>query len=104
MSWFRHGTHSQGSSQRDSTVHVQESSDSWLRWVKSCSVVRREALLLRRAMRPRRTMESSIVSMLVVMVSGRDSEREGKNQRRLCVYVNMAPFVGLKRQVWFDQL
>jgi hypothetical protein len=42
--------------------------------------------------------------MLVVMVSGRDSEREGKNQRRLCVYVNMAPFVGLKRQVWFDQL
>jgi hypothetical protein len=30
-------------------------------------------------------MLSSIVSMLVVMVSGRDVEREGKNQRRLWV-------------------
>ena len=77
--------------------------------MKSCSVVRRvlEALglvllelLSRRAIRPRRIMLSSIVSMLLTTVSGREEDREGKNQRRLCVYVSMAPLVGLKRQVW----
>ena len=77
--------------------------------MKSCSVVRRvlEALglvllelLSRRAIRPRRIMLSSMVSMLLTTVSAREEEREGKNQRRLCVYVSMAPLVGLKRQVW----
>lgn len=63
-------------------------------------MVRTVALLLRRAMRPRRTMLSSIVSMLVVTVSAREEVREGKNQRRLCVYVSMAPLVGLKRHVY----
>jgi hypothetical protein len=97
MSWFRQGTQSQGSSQRVSTVQVQGVGESWFRWVKSCSVVRRVALVLllglcvlllllsRRAIRPRRTMLSSIVSMLLTTVSGREEDREGKNQRRLCV-------------------
>ena len=57
-------------------------------------------LLPRLAIRPRRIMLSSIVSMLLTTVSAREEEREGKNQRRLCVYVSMAPLVGLKRQVW----
>jgi hypothetical protein len=57
-------------------------------------------LMSRRAIRPRRTMLSSIVSMLLTTVSGREEERDGKNQRRLCVYVSIAPLVGLKRHVW----